>query len=207
MAGLYVLRGGVSLLRLRIQHSIAPYRSSSSLGRRLCTAAITGPPHLQETSTTSSPSEAIPRAPPSLPSPPPPSPLPSQSWSQGPNYRRWKEAEAEILEDVEPIILFVKDILHSERYLDGARLTSEDEKQVVEKLLSHHPHSNDKIGCGLDSIMVDRHPQFKTSRCLFVVRSDGGWIDFSYQKCLRAYIRDKYPSYAERFIRAHFKRS
>lgn len=54
---------------------------------------------------------------------------------------------------------------------------------------------------------VDRHPQFRQSRCLFVVRSDGGWIDFSYQKCLRAYIRDKYPSYAERFIKEHFKRS
>lgn len=54
---------------------------------------------------------------------------------------------------------------------------------------------------------VDRHPQFKNSRCLFVVRTDGGWIDFSYQKCLRAYIRKKYPSDAERFIRENFKRS
>lgn len=53
---------------------------------------------------------------------------------------------------------------------------------------------------------VDRHPQFRHSRCLFVVRTDGGWIDFSYQKCLRAYIRDKYPTHAERFIREHFKR-
>lgn len=53
---------------------------------------------------------------------------------------------------------------------------------------------------------VDRHPEFKRSRCLFVIRTDGGWIDFSYQKCLRAYIRDKYPSHAERFIREHFKR-
>jgi len=54
---------------------------------------------------------------------------------------------------------------------------------------------------------VDRHPQFRHSRCLFVVRTDGGWIDFSYQKCLRAYVRDKYPSHAERFIREHFKRA
>uniref|UniRef100_A0A7N2KRP7 DCL protein n=1 Tax=Quercus lobata TaxID=97700 RepID=A0A7N2KRP7_QUELO len=92
------------------------------------------------------------------------------------------------------------------RYLDGERLTAEDEKAVVEKLLAYHPHSEDKIGCGLDSIMVDRHPQFKRSRCLFVVRTDGGWIDFSYQKCLRAYIRDKYPSHSERFIKEHFKR-
>lgn len=92
------------------------------------------------------------------------------------------------------------------RYLDGERLTAEDEKTVVEKLLIHHPHAEDKIGCGLDYIMVERHPQFRISRCLFVVRTDGAWIDFSYQKCLRAYIRLKYPSYAERFIREHFKR-
>ncbi|KAF8406277.1 hypothetical protein HHK36_008362 [Tetracentron sinense] len=97
--------------------------------------------------------------------------------------------------------------LLADRYMDGERLTVEDEKAVVEKLLAFHPHSEDKIGCGLDSIMVDRHPQFRQSRCLFVIRTDGGWIDFSYQKCLRAYIRDKYPSHAERFIREHFKRS
>lgn len=53
---------------------------------------------------------------------------------------------------------------------------------------------------------VDRHPQFQTSRCLFVVRLDGVWIDFSYQKCLRAYIRSKYPHYAEKFLRKYFKR-
>lgn len=61
-------------------------------------------------------------------------------------------------------------------------------------------------GYWLMLLKVDRHPQFKRSRCLFVVRTDGGWIDFSYQKCLRAYIRDKYPSHSERFIKEHFKR-
>lgn len=40
------------------------------------------------------------------------------------------------------------------RYMDGERLTAEDEGFVVEKLLAYHPHSEDKIGCGLDSIMV-----------------------------------------------------
>ncbi|KAK2660227.1 hypothetical protein Ddye_006760 [Dipteronia dyeriana] len=123
-----------------------------------------------------------------------------------PDYRKWRDKEEEILRDIEPITFLAKDIIHSERYMDGERLTVEDEKAVVEKLLVYHPHSEDKIGCGLDSIMVDRHPQFRHSRCLFVVRTDGGWIDFSYQKCLRAYIRDKYPSHAERFIREHFKR-
>ena len=57
------------------------------------------------------------------------------------------------------------------------------------------------------SLKVDRHPEFRKSRCLFVVRTDGVWIDFSYQKCLRAYIREKYPSHAERFIGEHFKRT
>ncbi|XP_010540381.1 PREDICTED: protein DCL, chloroplastic-like [Tarenaya hassleriana] len=125
---------------------------------------------------------------------------------EDPFYRKWKDVEAEILRDIDPITFLVKEILHSERYEDGERLTYDNENFVVEKLLAFHPHSEDKIGCGLDFIMVDRHPQFRHSRCLFVVRTDGGWIDFSYQKCLRAYVRDKYPSHAERFIREHLKR-
>ncbi|KAH6758915.1 DCL protein [Perilla frutescens var. frutescens] len=129
----------------------------------------------------------------------------SPKWDD-PDFRRWKEIESEILDDIEPIIYLTKEILHSDRYMDGARLTPKDEKAVTDKLLAHHPHFEDKIGCGLDSIMVDRHPRFTHSRCLFVVRTDGGWIDFSYQKCLRAYIRDKYPSYADRFIKEYFKR-
>ncbi|XP_038897493.1 protein DCL homolog, chloroplastic [Benincasa hispida] len=127
-----------------------------------------------------------------------------QRWDE-PDYRKWKDQEEEILGDIEPVISLIKEILHSNRYVDGGRLTSEDEKIVV-RLLAHHPHFEDKIGCGIESIMVDRHPHFRHSRCLFVIRTDGGWIDFSYQKCVRAYIRTKYPSYAERFIREHFKR-
>uniref|UniRef100_A0A9I9DDJ8 Protein DCL, chloroplastic n=1 Tax=Cucumis melo TaxID=3656 RepID=A0A9I9DDJ8_CUCME len=134
-----------------------------------------------------------------------------QRWDE-PDYRKWKNQEEEILGDIEPIIFLTKEILHShsralgQAYADGERLTLEDERTVVDRLLAHHPHAEDKIGCGLESIMVDRHPQFRHSRCFFVIRTDGGWIDFSYQKCLRAYIRNKYPSFAERFIREHFKR-
>ena len=50
-------------------------------------------------------------------------------------------------------LLYLTDLVFA-RYLDGERLTAEDEKAVVEKLLAYHPHSEDKIGCGLDSIMV-----------------------------------------------------
>ncbi|KAM3367996.1 hypothetical protein ACQJBY_016513 [Aegilops geniculata] len=119
----------------------------------------------------------------------------------------WRAAEAEILRDVEPVVQLIKDILHSDRYADGECLGPADEIVVAEKLLAYHPRAEDKIGCGLDGIMVDRHPQFRKSRCLFVVRTDGVWIDFSYQKCLREYIRRKYPSHGERFIREHFKRT
>lgn len=38
--------------------------------------------------------------------------------------------------------------------MDGARLNMEDQKAVVEKLLAYHPQSEDKVGCGLESIMV-----------------------------------------------------
>ena len=38
--------------------------------------------------------------------------------------------------------------------MDGEQLIVEDEKAVVEKLLAYHPHYEDKIGCGLESIMV-----------------------------------------------------
>lgn len=41
------------------------------------------------------------------------------------------------------------------RYGDGEVLSPDDQKFVVEKLLAHHPCSEDKIGCGLDAIMVN----------------------------------------------------
>ncbi|KAJ8538114.1 hypothetical protein K7X08_014654 [Anisodus acutangulus] len=91
-----------------------------------------------------------------------------------PDFRKWEDQQTQILKDVEPVIFLAKEIIHSDRYMDGERLTAEDEEIVVDKLLAYHPHSEDKIGCGLDSIMVDRHPQFKRSRCLFVVREQTG---------------------------------
>ncbi|MED6118517.1 hypothetical protein PIB30_003262 [Stylosanthes scabra] len=116
----------------------------------------------------------------------------------------WKEKKEEILKDIEPLVKLTKDILHSKRYKNGQQLTAEDEK-IVETMLAYHPHSEDKIGSGLESIMVDCHPQYRKSRCLFVVRTDGGWVDFSYHKCIKEYIRKKYPTHAERFIPEHFK--
>ncbi|XP_057429387.1 protein DCL homolog, chloroplastic-like [Lotus japonicus] len=123
-----------------------------------------------------------------------------------PDSRKWRDIEEEILRDIEPIVLLAKDILHSPRYMNGQILDMEEEKAIVEKLLAYHPESEDKIGCGIESIMVDRHPEFRHSKRLFVVRTDGVWIDFSYNWCLQSYIRYKYPIHAERFIRKHYHR-
>ncbi|XP_059636675.1 protein DCL homolog, chloroplastic [Cornus florida] len=193
MAAPLLLRA-IPLVRLRLQtHRLA----AGILIRRPCCTATESTPLPEEDVSVASQNAAVvsTKDPPKYP-----------GWDDL-DYRKWKDKEDEIIRDIEPIILLTKDILHSNRYLDGDRLVAGDEKAVVEKLLVYHPHAEDKIGCGLDSIMVDRHPQFRHSRCLFVVRTDGVWIDFSYQKCIRAYIRDKYPSQAERFIREHYKRS
>ncbi|KAG5543517.1 hypothetical protein RHGRI_016298 [Rhododendron griersonianum] len=106
-------------------------------------------------------------------------------------YRKWKDKEDEILRDVGPVILLTKDILHSDRSICCYGLL------YISWI---------KGPLNLSSVKVDRHPQFICSRCLFVVRIDGGWIDFSYQKCLRAYVRFRYPLHADKFIRKHFKR-
>ncbi|KAK7321667.1 hypothetical protein VNO77_32524 [Canavalia gladiata] len=113
------------------------------------------------------------------------------------------ELEEEILTDIKPILMLTRNILHTTRYMSGERLTTEDERAVVDKLLVYHPHFEDKIGCGLESIMVDRHPHWY-SRCFFVVRTDGSWTDFSYKICLQGYIRDRYQPNAERFIETRF---
>ncbi|XP_051194545.1 protein DCL homolog, chloroplastic [Lolium perenne] len=115
----------------------------------------------------------------------------------------WEEAEAEILRDVKPVVKLVKDIIHSGRYGDGGFLSPDDEKVIVEKVLAHHPRSEDKIGCGLDAILVDKHPDFRKTRCLFIARTNGDVEDFSYRKCLRAYVKRAYPSHADRFIDKH----
>ncbi|XP_057974196.1 protein DCL homolog, chloroplastic [Malania oleifera] len=194
MAVPLLLRGVPLLLRLRRPHHGLAAGLFVPPCQPHCTAAEPSKPDENGSSAKQTTDALSSRDPPQYP-----------RWNH-PDFREWKDREAEILLDIKPITLLVKEILHSKRYWAGERLTAEDEKAVVEKLLAYHPHSEDKIGCGLDSIVVGRHPQFRYSRCLFVVRTDGGLIDFSYQKCLQAYIREKYPSDADSFICEHFNR-
>lgn len=55
-------------------------------------------------------------------------------------------------------------------------------------------------------LQVGLHPEFENSRCLFIVRKDGEQIDFSFWKCVKGFIRQKYPMYADSFILRHFRR-
>ncbi len=56
------------------------------------------------------------------------------------------------------------------------------------------------------TLQVGLHPEFENSRCLFIVRKDGEQVDFSFWKCIKGLIRQKYPMYADSFILRHFRR-
>ncbi|KAF8779911.1 hypothetical protein HU200_002180 [Digitaria exilis] len=120
--------------------------------------------------------------------------------------REWVDWEDLILEDTVPLVGFVRMILHSGKYESGDRLSPEHEKAILERLLPYHPQYEKKIGCGIDYITVGLHPEFESSRCLFIVRKDGERIDFSFWKCVKGLIRQKYPMYADSFILRHFRR-
>uniref|UniRef100_A0A0D9XBC2 Uncharacterized protein n=1 Tax=Leersia perrieri TaxID=77586 RepID=A0A0D9XBC2_9ORYZ len=115
--------------------------------------------------------------------------------SSAPAHAVPSEAQAEILAEILPVVDLVKDILHSG--------SPDDEKTIVEKVLVHHPFSKDKIGCGVDAIVVDKNPNYKNTRCLFVVRTNGETEDFSYRKCIKEYIKEKYASQADDLIKNH----
>ncbi|KAJ9670754.1 hypothetical protein PVL29_026964 [Vitis rotundifolia] len=117
----------------------------------------------------------------------------------------WVDWEDQILEDTVPLVGFVRMILHSGKYRSGERLSPEHEKIILERLLPYHPGYERKIGSGIDYITVGYHPEFESSRCLFIVRKDGEVVDFSYWKCIKGFIRKNYPLYADSFILRHFR--
>lgn len=118
----------------------------------------------------------------------------------------WVDWEDQILEDTVPLVGFVRMILHSGKYESGDRLSPEHERTILERVLPYHPAYEAKIGCGVDHITIGYHPNFGSSRCLFIVRKDGELVDFSYWKCIKGLIRRNYPLYADSFILRHFRR-
>ncbi|KAF5740678.1 putative DCL protein chloroplast precursor [Tripterygium wilfordii] len=118
----------------------------------------------------------------------------------------WVDWEDQIFEDTVPLVSFVRMILHSGKYRSGDRLSPEHERTIINRLLSNHPECEKKIGCGIDYITVGYHPNFESSKCLFIVRKDGELVDFSFWKCIKGLIRKNYPLYADSFILRHFPR-
>jgi len=59
----------------------------------------------------------------------------------------------------------------------------ESEAKLVEELLGYHEKGADKK-VGLKHFVVDVHPQYVDTRCLWVVRQDGTREDFSVVKCI-----------------------
>ncbi|XP_058099777.1 DNA-directed RNA polymerase V subunit 1-like [Magnolia sinica] len=93
--------------------------------------------------------------------------------------------EEKILNDVEPILLSTKRILHNSSYNDGDQLSDEDQSWVLDNVFQHHPNKATKMGEKIDYVTV---------------------ADFSYLKCLENYVKEKYPDGAEAFNQKYFKK-
>lgn len=72
------------------------------------------------------------------------------------------------------------------RYRIGDRVSAEDAADLT-ALLERHDEREDKIGGGIAGFEVnippDDVPQFST-RCFWLIRTDGTKIDISYKHCL-----------------------
>lgn len=81
---------------------------------------------------------------------------------------------------------FFKEMLN--RYPIGASVTTEDAADL-EALLERHDERDEKVGSGIAGFEVDLPPADAppySSRCFWVVRTDGTKIDMSYKHCLEA---------------------
>jgi hypothetical protein len=114
--------------------------------------------------------------------------------------------EDQILEDTVPLVGFVRMLLHSDKYKSGERLSPEHERIILDRLLPYHPECEKKIGRGIEYITVGYHPDFESSRCLFIVRKNGELEDFSYWKCIKGLVKKNFPLYADSFIQKHFRK-
>ncbi|KAL9248785.1 DCL, chloroplastic-like protein [Drosera capensis] len=119
---------------------------------------------------------------------------------------RWVDWEDQILDDTIPLVDLARRILHGKQYQFGDKLNDRHHRALIMLLLPCHPDYEEKIGCGVDYITIGHHPQFEESRCFFIVRKDGTVVDFSYWKCIKGFVRKRYPLFAESFLLRHFYR-
>ncbi|KAK1420348.1 hypothetical protein QVD17_21869 [Tagetes erecta] len=113
--------------------------------------------------------------------------------------------EQEILNDIEPIMQSVQRIMYRDGYNDGDPLPADDQTYILDNVLNHHPGKAQKLGAGVDYIMISKYMNIRGSRCFHVVSTDGRKEDFSYLKCLKNFVKGKYPDKADKFIFKYFK--
>jgi len=78
-----------------------------------------------------------------------------------------------------------------------------DDYEFVRSLLDRHPDADQKVGCGVVDLEVDRAKQYD-SICFYLVRSDGTRTDFSWPECITpSTAMDMFKSAARNTIAAH----
>ncbi|XP_068662157.1 DNA-directed RNA polymerase V subunit 1 isoform X2 [Aristolochia californica] len=112
--------------------------------------------------------------------------------------------EVEILNDVDPVITTIKNVLHKSSNCE--RLSDDDQKYILENVFSYHPDKSAKMGNNFEYITVDEAQGHQGSRCFYLVSSDGAREDFSYHKCIKNYVQVKYPEMSESFSKKYFKK-
>ncbi|KAK3025251.1 hypothetical protein RJ639_044493 [Escallonia herrerae] len=113
--------------------------------------------------------------------------------------------EADVLSEIEQIMLSIRRIMNQSRDNDGAPLSADDQSYIIEHVFNYHPDKVAKMGAGIDYVMVSKHTNFARSRCFYIVSLDGRKEDFSYRKCLENFVKEKYPDKAG-FVPKYFKK-
>jgi hypothetical protein len=76
---------------------------------------------------------------------------------------------------------FVKAILH--KYEIGVSIRNPD-LDFISLLLKRHPEYSEKVGNGIQSIVVRKDKAWGKTKCFYIVRIDGTYTDFSYIHCI-----------------------
>ncbi|CAM8925461.1 unnamed protein product [Rhodiola kirilowii] len=119
---------------------------------------------------------------------------------------RFTLEEQEILSIVEPMAHTITRILHHSGYNEGDRLSADDEAYLLNQVFNYHPNKAEKMGAGVDHVVVNKHSTHQNSKCFYIIQTDGHQEDFSTRKCIMNIITEKFPDKAEGFIKKYYPR-
>jgi len=90
---------------------------------------------------------------------------------------------------------YCKDILKPA--VIDSKLAGEQYSVLFELLSKGHHAPQEKIGVGVSTIKIINHPEYPSTRCFCVVRSDETTADFSYRKCIQKLFPGWTPKFRE----------